>query len=53
MSEWGDPEPCDPNDPEIVNEVLESMRALGWKPEDLCNPEDARAYAEWLKTAPL
>jgi hypothetical protein len=29
MSEWGGPEPSDPADPEIVNEVYESMRALG------------------------
>jgi hypothetical protein len=49
MSDYGDPEPPDENDPEFKRELFETFRALRTKPEDLIDPHDAAEYAEWLK----
>lgn len=46
-----DPEVADEDDPEYQAEMFATFRELGWKPEDLKNPKDTRAYSEWLKTA--
>lgn len=44
-----DPEPPDENDPEFKEEMFETYKEMGWRPEDLKNPQDAEEYAAWLK----
>ncbi len=40
---------CEEPEPE---ELFETARCLGWKPEDMKDREFAAKYREWLKTAP-
>ena len=45
-----DPEPGNEDDPEYKEELFNTMKAMGWKPEDLTNnPKGAAEYARWLK----
>lgn len=46
-----DPELGDENDPEYMNEIFETFKYMGWKPEDLPDPKDQSEYAAWLKEA--
>jgi hypothetical protein len=52
MSDYGDPELGDENDPEYQNEIFEILRQSGTKPEDLPDPKEAALYAKWLKDRP-
>ncbi len=48
-----DPELHDENDPAYKEEMFETMKAMGWKPERITNdPKCAKEYAEWLAKNP-
>jgi len=47
-----DPEPGDENDPEYKEEMFETFKYMGWKPEQLRDPKDQKEYADWLKKHP-
>ncbi len=44
-----DPTLGNEDDPEYKAELFESFREMGWRPEDLKDPQDQREYAEWLQ----
>ena len=46
---YDDPKPPDEDDPEFKEEMFESFKYKGWKPEDLIDPKDRKEYGDWLK----
>ena len=45
------PEPLDEEDPEVQDELFETLRVMGTKPEDLPDVEDRKDYTAWLSSA--
>jgi hypothetical protein len=43
-----EPEPLDENDPQVKEELFETMNMMGVKPVDVADAEEAKEYAEWL-----
>ena len=43
-----DPEPLDENDPEVKEELFQTMKHMGTNPSELKDPVEAAEYAEWL-----
>ncbi len=55
MTDWSkfdaDPELPDDYDPEFMEEMFQTFKALNWTPADITtDPKYAELYAEWLKT---
>jgi hypothetical protein len=46
---YGDPELGNEDDPEYKEELFETYRDMGWKPEELTDAKYREEYAEWLK----
>jgi hypothetical protein len=43
------PAPLDEEDPEVQEEIFETLRAMRTLPEQLPDPLERRDYAAWLK----
>lgn len=43
-----DPELGDDTDPEYKLELFETYKEMGWKPENLTDPQEQKEYADWL-----
>jgi hypothetical protein len=44
-----EPEAIDEDDPEVENELFETMKEIGIKPSNLVDPRESARYGEWLK----
>lgn len=44
-----EPEPLDENDPEVREEMFETLKYIGARPEDLPDPEERKQYAAWFE----
>lgn len=45
---YGDEDPEGLDDPETEEELFETSKFLGWKPEDMLDKEFAARYKAWL-----
>jgi len=44
-----EPEVLDENDPEIKEEIFQTLKFMGTKPASIRDPFEAAEYAEWLE----